>query len=337
MLNLFQKIFLTSLLLTAACLAASDDKTELSGTFRDKDYQIVIAKSLTSEEKKSVESAVKAVFDKATATYDSDNPNSEVSKLSKLPIDKKVTVSPLLGQLFAVSEKINFISGGLFDPTMGALGTLWTQNLEKGKLPSKEAVQKACSHTGWKNLKIQGNTFWKTAEVDEINFGAIFKGFTIDQIIEKLKGMGYTNFFIKWSETMRALGTGPKGSAWQVFVRESRLASATDDPKKTFKLKDQALASSSDLNQQKWTVDGKPYTSVINPKTCEPLPSLTFPQISALADSSAEAEGLASAGKFLTSLKEALSWEEKIKAKIPGASFWFMTEEGAKGLASAKK
>ncbi len=320
--------FLFLIAILAGCSSSEENtRTEIRGHKKNEDYLVVIPKILAADEMTQIKKSVELILNQASAVYDIDNLNSELSKLIRLPVNQKSAISPTLKQLFATSHKLYQVSGGRFDPTMGAMVDFWKLNLDQNKVPSQEEIKKACENIGWHRIHVEGDLFWKSSNVPSINFGAIYKGFVIDQIVDMLHTIGYDDAFVLWGSTMRGVGFNVNKQPWKVTIKNPRLSTSQDDPRQILQLHNQALSSSGLIEQKKWTVEGKTYTAIINPLTCEPLSFIYHRQVNVLANSAVEADGLATAGMFLSTLEESLKWEKSIQEQMPRASIWFVSNE----------
>ena len=214
---------------------------------------------------------------------------SEVSQLNRRASSQPVLVSRDLLQLIQLSLQISAETDGAFDITAGPLSKLWGFHHRNGQLPAADAIAPVLDRVGrqWLDVNDLDETIAFAKPGMEINFGAIGKGYALDQAGDVLLEHGVENFILHGGmSSMLARGTRadlpdiddttdqpspPKdtlpGPGWRIAIRnpvvtQQRLIEVT--------LHNQALATSGSANQF-FYFQGKRFSHVIDPRIGWPV------------------------------------------------------------------
>lgn len=296
-------------------------------------YRITIGSLLEKKEEAFVKQIITETFREVDTVYNKWNPHSELSLLNNLGAGEKVALSEKLTHLLLITDRIVKLTEGKFDPTIEPLQKVWKSALNAGKTPSEEALKPILDSVGWDKIHLSEGLFWKDHARTSLDLSGIAKGYGIDLLAERLKKAGFDDLYIEWGGEIRTFGAHPEERPWRVFI--SRLGDQTlENAVALIELNNQALATSGDYLQN-WTVH-RPgtsgfihYTHIFDPKTKAPL-EMTYHSIassSVLANSCAEADGLATAAMCFNTVKEASTWAEKLREKQPELKFWILSRE----------
>lgn len=307
--------------------------TSFEGTAMTINYRVIIGTSLQKKEETLVKQIINETFREVDTIYNKWNPKSELSLLNNLQAKEKVALSEKLMRLLIITDRIVKLTEGKFDPTIEPLQKIWRTALEASKTPSLEALKPILLSVGWDNIHFSEGVFWKDHSLTSLDLSGIAKGYAIDLLVEGLKKIGLDNIYVEWGGEVRTFGSHPEGRPWRVFI--SRLGDQR--PEKALalvELHDQALATSGDYLQN-WTVR-RPgtdsfmhYTHIFDPKTKAPLEMTrqSIASASVLANSCAEADGLATAAMCFDNMEGASLWAENLKKQYPELEFWIVSRE----------
>ena len=189
------------------------------------------------------------------------------------------STAPELKPILSLAHSLHTLSEGRYDPTLGASIHLF--KTEK-VLPQKV-----------------------------YDLDGMLKGFVVDELIDKLTEMGYTDFYVEWGGEIAARGHHPSGRPWQVLVN-----------KEVVSLTEGAFATSG-AEEQMWDIEGAIYTHIMNPKTHRMLTieegKVSF--VTVKAPSCALADALATACMACETPSESAAFAERMKEKHP-VEFW---------------
>ncbi len=124
-------------------------------------------------------------------------PDSEVSRLSK-NATQRIQVSNDLWYLTKLSKKISRQSNGAFDISIGPLTKLWRRAIRQQQFPDSDKVVEAKNLVNYRWIKLYPHKQQVKLKRRgmKLDFGAIAKGYAIDQAYEILKKQGITRALV---------------------------------------------------------------------------------------------------------------------------------------------
>ena len=173
-------------------------------------------------------------------------------------LDEEVTM--LLLKAIELSKKMN----GAFDPALGQLNQLWAFSGEASpKIPPiQEAIQAALVQSGIANIEHSEQGWAKKVQGLALDFGAIAKGYAIDQGIKILKKHGVHHAIINAGGDMRILGDHG-GQPWRIAIRHPRY----DKPLGWIEVaEDTSIVTSGDY-ERFYMYQGQRYHHILDPNT----------------------------------------------------------------------
>lgn len=174
------------------------------------------------------------------------------------PVPLSADADAILTQALAVADE----TGGLFDPTMGALVHAWGFP-ENAHRPDSAAVDEARARVGRGRLRRTGDRTWTAVPGTEADLGGIAKGWGVDAAADVLAGADGA-CLVNVGGDLAVRGTKPGGAPWRIGVQDPR------DPSRLFvtlKLSGtRAVATSGDY-QRYVDVDGVRYHHLLDPRT----------------------------------------------------------------------
>ncbi|MEZ5314643.1 MAG: FAD:protein FMN transferase [Chlamydiales bacterium] len=242
-----------------------------------------------------VKEIITSTFSEIDKIYNNWNPQSEVSQLNCLSANEKYWLSPELANFLQLVEQIVELTEGRFDPTIGSI----KEDLFKKHLQSEQ------NFIGWKTIHLEGNCFWKEHCETLLDLGGIAKGYAVDLLIERLQDAGFQNLFVEWGGEIRVTGQHPQQRPWRVAIFGGEIV----------ELNEEAIATSGNYFQ-KWTIEGKTYTHIIDPKTTLPLTEGSIESASVVMKTCCEADAVATALMLFSSEEEAYLWAKSKNLKI---------------------
>lgn len=311
---------------------ANRQPSRFSQTVMTIDYHIAIGDHLTGKKKDEIQGIIDATFHEIDAIYNKWNPNSELSRINRLPAHTPFILSPALYQFLIRLDAFVQLSGGRFDPTIEPLQQLWKTRLDSGTQPSGQEIEALKPCIGWHTLHVTDGILYKEDSRTQLDLGGAAKGLCVDLLIERLQAAGLSHLFVEWGGEIRTQGKHPSGRPWRIYI--SHLGDP--DPSAAIAqldLTNQALATSGDYFQC-WkikTVEGQEltYCHILNPLTLAPLESKpgSIASASLLARDCVTADALAKVLMLFATIGEAHAWFEKVQAQFPEAACWLATRE----------
>ena len=149
------------------------------------------------------------------------SPASEVSRINARAAKAAVTVEPRLFQLLRMCKTLHEETAGTFDVTVAPLMRAWGFHGGAGKVPTQEALARARAATGMHlvHLDESRRTISFEREGVLLDFGAVGKGYAVDEAVAILREAGVERAFLHGgTSTAYGIGTPKDGRPWQVAL-----------------------------------------------------------------------------------------------------------------------
>ncbi|MEX2305581.1 MAG: FAD:protein FMN transferase [Waddliaceae bacterium] len=292
------------------------------------EYKIMVGQSHLSVDKNKIQAIIDNSFNRINQTFNSWNPESEISTFNRLKANEEIALSLELSQFFTFLSHIVPLTEGRFDPTIAPLKKSFIAQLEKGMLPDQNEQDTLSKAVGWDKIRQNETTVSKSHDLTSLDLGGIAKGYAIDLITDNLRAAGYKNLYVEWGGEIRAIGEHPLKRPWRIYIRHFESA----DPSQALALidlKDRAVATSGDYLQHWSGPKGIQYTHIIDPKTRQPL-KLSKNSISSatvLAETATLADALATTLMLFETEEEAKNWIETVRKEYPDIQYWIATRD----------
>lgn len=166
------------------------------------------------ESARNLEDSVRAEMQGVDASLSKYNAASEVSLVNSGESDR---VGEMFAEVFDISLRVNRLSGGLYDPTVGPVCELWGFGRKDfDSIPGDEAIASALATVGISDCSIAGGRIRKKAAGTEFDFSSVAKGYGIERIARMLRRNGVENYMVEIGGEIAAAGHSPKGKAWRI-------------------------------------------------------------------------------------------------------------------------
>jgi len=203
-----------------------------------------------------------AALDRMMTDYD---PESELMRLCRQPINKPVRVSDDLFFVLEESLKIARASDGAFDPTIGPVIRQWRRARRQGTLPTPEQIQNAEKSVGWQKLALDSanRTVTLLAPDMQLDLGGIAKGYAADKALAVLRENGISRALVAASGDIAVGDAPPEQKGWRATIGTPYSGSTSS---KSFLLSNVAISTSGDT-EQFVVIGGQRYSHIVNPHT----------------------------------------------------------------------
>ena len=217
------------------------------------------------------ESAVKAAYQEIKeleALFSSYKPLSDVSRISMNAGKGPVNVSAPVAAVTAAALQMADLTGGAFDPTVGALAGVWGFSGEVSVVPKADDVARLLPLVDYKNVtvEIEASTVELKRPGMAFNLGGIAKGYIVGRAVEVLKARGVERAIIKAGGDMFAFNVTGNATPFIIGIQDPR------DPNKLIgeaHFDEGAVATSGDY-ERFFVKDGKRYHHILDPSTGYP-------------------------------------------------------------------
>jgi thiamine biosynthesis lipoprotein len=263
-------IWLIALVLTVGgCLSAKHQVGEVKRFEFEQPHMGTLFKiTLYATDETSARAASAAAFarvaalDRMMTDYD---PESELMRLCRQPINTPVRVSEDLFVVLEESLRVARASDGAFDPTIGPVIRQWRRARRQETLPTPEHVQNARQSVGWQKIVLdaKARTVTLLAPNMQLDLGGIAKGYAADKALAELQAHGISQAIVAASGDIAAGAAPPGAKGWRVSIGTPYSSNALS---KTLFLSNAAVSTSGDA-EQFVVIGGRRYSHIVDPRT----------------------------------------------------------------------
>jgi thiamine biosynthesis lipoprotein len=225
--------------------------------------------------------------ERAASRFESD---SEVMALARTP-GRPVPVSTLLLEATDFALRLARLTGGVFDPTVGALLERrgFARNYRTGATIDSGLGDAPVSYRDVTLDRRDGTILLKRPLV--LDLGAVAKGLAVDLVARDLTSRGFRDFSVEAGGDVYARGCNTAGLPWQVGIQHPRAANRLV---RTVPVSDGAVCTSGDYERS--APDGSLHVVDARTRRC---PTALLASVSVLAPTAMAADGLSTAAMLL--------------------------------------
>ena len=263
-----------------------------------------------AEIQKRIDDALKEV-NRQMSTY---QPDSEISRFNQHTAGKPLRISIDFAHVTAEAIRLNRLTHGALDVTVGPLVNLWGFGPQKEIThePTAQEIQHASEMVGTDKLKLsqdgQQPTLAKTHPEVYLDLSSIAKGFGVDKTAAELEKLNIGNYLVEIGGELHGKGHNAQGNPWRIGIEQPNIVQG-GATQITIPLDNKSLATSGDYRIFHVDKSGRRLSHIINPKTKQPI-SHNLASISVVAENATLADGL-STGLFVLGETEALKLAEQ--------------------------
>lgn len=250
------------------------------------------------------------------STYQKD---SEISRFNQLnEANQAVEISPDFAKVVQEAIRLNSVTEGALDVTVGPLVNLWGFGPDKrlNKVPSAEQIKERSAYVGISKISLNMGskpTLTKFEPKLYLDLSSIAKGFGVDKLAEYFENIGVSNYLVEIGGELRGKGKNLQGLDWRIAIEQPVMAQA-QAVQITVPLHDLAMATSGNYRNYFEDEKGNRLSHIIDPKQLRPV-SHNLASITVLAPNTMMADGL-STGLFVLGPKKALEVAEREKLAV---------------------
>ena len=272
-----------------------ENQYTISGNTMGTTYLVKIITPDNNYEIGSIEKSIDSLLiqlNKQMSTWD---PESEISQFNNWNSKVPFAVSNDFLNVVKKSITISKNTGGLFDPTVFDLLSLWGfgPNPRSG-FPDMEDVNRVLEHTGIGQIEITDSVLVKRNKRCKLDLNAIAKGYGVDKTFNLLNQKGFNNIFVEIGGEVKCSGKNIKNKSWSIGIEDP-----SDDGNYEKKISaiisvpNGAIATSGNYRNIV-DLDGEILGHTINPQTGFPIQTDVL-SVSVLSNSCMESDAWATA------------------------------------------
>jgi thiamine biosynthesis lipoprotein ApbE len=263
--------------------------------------------SVYAEDKTLASQAIEEAFEELDRLDGLMSNYKSSSELSRINQEAPKAPTGCNEELLGVIERslgYSILTQGAFDITVEPLVSRWGFYEGKVKVLEEKELEAVLPAVSYKNILIQGQPtpgrsrtiFFKNSQT-RIDLGGIGKGYAADKAVEVLRKKGISSACVNLGGNIYALGSPPGKEAWRIGVLHPRQKGLLMG---YLELRDKGVATSGDY-ERFFTIEGKRYSHIIDPRTGKPAQGAV--SVTIVAPNATEADAL-STGVFILGVKD---------------------------------
>ncbi|MCA9538217.1 MAG: FAD:protein FMN transferase [Myxococcales bacterium] len=269
--------------------------TAFRGATMGTTYTVKIAgPALSPADENALGAAIDAELEAVNDQMSTWRKTSELSRLNQSESTDPQPASEALRLVIAEALRINKLSGGAFDITVGPLVNAWGFGPGGEHTPPDEATLSGLrARVGPDKLSFDDATGTvRKARADVyVDLSAIAKGHGVDRVAAVLEHRGHGDFLVEIGGEVRVAGKNGDGQTWRVGIEKPD--ENARDIQEIIALDGGALATSGDYRNF-YEKDGVRLSHTIDPRTGRPI-AHRLASVSVIAPTCMTADGLATA------------------------------------------
>ncbi|WP_260261196.1 FAD:protein FMN transferase [Vibrio intestinalis] len=316
-----------SLLILAGC-EKPVEQVHLSGPTMGTGYNVkyIQAEGIPSPE--LVQQEIDRLLEQVNDQMSTYRPDSELSRFNQYQSRDAFTVSEQTATVVKEAIRLNGLTLGALDVTVGPLVNLWGFGPEARPevVPSDAELAERKANIGIEHLSVEGNQLHKDIPHLYVDLSTIAKGWGVDVVADYIESQGIHNYMVEIGGEIRLKGHNREGIKWRIAIEKPTVNERS--VQEIIEPGDMAIATSGDYRNY-FERDGVRYSHIINPETGKPINHKVV-SVTVLDKSSMTADGLATG---LMVLGEKQGMDVANKHNIP-VFMIVKTADGFKELAS---
>lgn len=220
------------------------------------------------------------------------NDQSDISRINQMAGLSPVAVSKETIEILKLCWRYGNMTRGCFDPTVGPLVRRWgfAGGEFPGRVPEAEDISTSLELVNYRHLRISGQQVFLPQAGMSIDLGGIGKGFAIDACWDRLRKEGASSVLIDLGGNIRCLGKRDHTTQWRIGVKNPL---ARGEILGVINLPGGLAVATSGNYEQRFTIEGRRYTHIIDPRTGYPVSGMAG--VTVIAENAVEADALSTA------------------------------------------
>ncbi len=255
---------------TLAGCVKHKETVSLSGSTMGTTYHIKYIPDDKTPDIQTLHAEVELTLDQINSEMSTYRPDSELSAYNRLKMGQGILVSPDLIKVVREAKKLNKITGGALDITVGPLVNLWGFGPEKRGLepPKKTDVDAARKMVNIDGVVINGRRLEKGSKNLYADLSSIAKGFGVDKVAAIFDKYNVSGYLVEIGGELRVKGKKSDGSEWRIAVEKP--TNGERQVQRVIALHDMSMATSGDYRNY-YEEKGERYNHIIDPRTGMPV------------------------------------------------------------------
>lgn len=208
------------------------------------------------------------------------------------------------------------ITGGLFDPTIGAVSRLW-EFYGGARPPEPDSISAALAFVGLDMYPEPGVPYAGDPGGFVLDIGGVAKGYALDLAVAEIERLGFPAAIVNAGGDIKILGEKPDGGPWRIAIRHPRDRGAFLG---CLEVGPVSVATSGDY-ERSFEYGGKRYHHILDPR--DGMPSGRSVSVTVIGTDAGLCDALAT-GLFVLGADRGLALAES----LPGIEAVFVFDDG---------
>lgn len=279
----------------------------------------------------------------ADLTDEMDIRPSTGSPLAALNASRTGTVMELTDDLYRAIEyaiEMSEISGGAYDPTVGAITRAWRpEGGTSFRVPDDDELASAAASVGASGVSLTPpNKAAITRRGLKIDLGGIAKGYAASRALSMLRSRGISSALIDMGGSIAVIGERPGGGEWRIGIQDPDAARGA--PIALLGVRNTCVITAG-LYERRWEEEGKSYSHIYDPSSGRPLAG-PLESVTVVCDDPVVGDAMSTAFMVLgpsasAELMRSLPSVEAVFITRSGSAFEIAATEGLRGVISIKR
>jgi len=290
--SLFLIFFVLSIWLLVFSISPSRRQISIVGATMGTTYEVKLDKELSPHDVDLFSKGIDSILIRINQSMSTYIPNSKISLInSNHAPDEIFLISDKFEYVLNKSLEYYVLTEGAFDVTIRPLLKLWGFKGETiYKVPEPFIIKETLKYVGSDNIISKSNKFSKKHPKLELDFGAIAKGYAVDQISDYLIDNDCPIHYVEIGGEIIC-----KGKDWNIQIAYPEFLS--NKSFKILKLNNKAVATSGTYNQFV-EIDDFEYSHIFDPRVGKPVKNNVV-SVTVISDKCIDADALSTSLKVL--------------------------------------
>ncbi|MBE8596703.1 FAD:protein FMN transferase [Xenorhabdus sp. BG5] len=262
---------LFAMMMLAAC--GGPKQQNLNGQTMGTYYSVKYVADSSTPAPENLQKEIDRLLEEVNDQMSTYRPNSELSRFNQSrEVNKPFPVSAATAKVVKEAIRINKLTEGALDVTVGPLVNLWGFGPEGRitKAPTDEELAMRRTWTGIDNLSVEGNNLVKSIPELYVDLSSIAKGYGVDVVAEYLGSQNIKNYMVDIGGEVRTSGSNGKGNPWRIAIEKPSDSGMAQSAQEIIEPGNMSVATSGDYRNY-FEQNGVRYSHTINPKTGKPI------------------------------------------------------------------
>ncbi|MDX7990007.1 FAD:protein FMN transferase [Xenorhabdus sp. Reich] len=305
---------LFAVMLLAAC--GGPEQKNLNGQTMGTYYSVKYVADSSVPAPENLQKEIDRLLEEVNDQMSTYRPNSELSRFNQSrEVNKPFPVSAATAKVVKEAIRINKLTEGALDVTVGPLVNLWGFGPEGRitKAPTDEELATRRAWTGIDHLSVEGNNLIKSIPELYVDLSSIAKGYGVDAVAEYLESQNIKNYMVDIGGEVRTSGNNGKGNPWRIAIEKPSDTGMEQSAQEIIEPGNMSVATSGDYRNY-FEQNGVRYSHTINPKTGKPI-SHNLVSITVIAPTCMSADGF-STGLDVLGPEKGMEVAEKLNIPV---------------------